>query len=397
MNSESRKYKLFVRSAGKSLFGILFILCSCTWNRAKVAEKSETPEKPAISYAKRFTLERSEGYSQLSVVNPWQGANNILQKWYLVPRGKPVPPDIDPAYIIPVPVKKIICMSTTHISMIAALGEAGSVTGFSGTRLIFDKGLTELVKNESIRDIGYDDNLNKELILKTDPDLIMVYGIGSESAGYIGKLKELGMTILYNADYLENDPLGKAEWIKLFGALYCKEAMADSIFSNIEHRYNQLKDYIRANSGTGPKVLLGLPFKDTWYISPGNSYISNLINDAGGSYLWAGTESDYSMPAAIETVYLKALSADFWLNIGIAESGKDIMSIDSRLADLPCFKNGSLFNNTKRKNENGGNDYWEGGTLNPDIILNDIASILHPGMFPGRELVYYKKLNQGNF
>jgi iron complex transport system substrate-binding protein len=73
------------------------------------------------------------------------------------------------------------------------------------------------------------------------------------------------------------------------------------------------------------------------------------------------------------------------------------MSIDSRLADLPCFKNGSLFNNTKRKNENGGNDYWEGGTLNPDIILNDIASILHPGMFPGRELVYYKKLNQGNF
>ena len=51
----------------------------------------------------------------------------------------------------------------------------------------------------------------------------MMYGIGSESAGYVGKIKELGIKVIFNADYLETDPLGKAEWIKLFGALYCKE------------------------------------------------------------------------------------------------------------------------------------------------------------------------------
>ena len=74
------------------------------------------------------------------------------------------------------------------------------------------------------------------MILSISPDLVMMYGIGSESLGYIGKIKELGIKVMFNADYLETDPLGKAEWIKLFGALYCKESMADSIFRS-EHEY----------------------------------------------------------------------------------------------------------------------------------------------------------------
>jgi iron complex transport system substrate-binding protein len=393
MNLKDNTFKLFSRFNEKYLLGILLILISCSWNSTKIQEQHDLSEKPIISYAKRYILEQKKWYSQLSVVNPWQGANNIIQNWYLVPRGKIAPTGIDTFSIIHVPVKKIICMSTTHVSMITALGETRSVVGFSGTGLLFKKELTDRVKDGAISNVGFDDNLNKEMILKADPDLIMVYGIGSESAGYIGKLKELGVTIMYNADYLETDPLGKAEWIKLFGALYCKESMADSIFRAIEHRYNQVKDSIRINSVTRPKVLLGLPFKDTWYISPGNSYISNLIKDAGGNYLWENTQSMVSMPVALENVYFKAMSADFWLNIGIAESMDDIVSIDSRLADFPCYKNGNLFNNTRRKNTNGGNDYWEGGTINPDIILCDIASILHPGLFPGWELFYYKKLN----
>jgi iron complex transport system substrate-binding protein len=393
MNSRCNTFKLSSGFNEIYLLGVFLMLSSCTWNRTKIPEQPDLSEKPVISYAKRIVLEKKEGYLQLSVVNPWQGANNIIQNWYLVPRGKTVPSSIDTSSVIYVPVKKIVCMSTTHVSMISALGENESIVGFSGTGLIYNKEITDKVKERTIRDVGYDDNLNKELILESDPDLIMVYGIGSESAGYIGKLKELGMKIMYNADYLETEPLGKAEWIKLFGTLYCKESLADSIFRNIEQRYNQLKEYIRVKAGTRPKVLLGLPFKDTWYISPGNSYISNLIKDAGGDYLWKNTESMYSMPIAPESVYIKALTADFWLNIGIAATMDDIVSIDSRLADLPCYKNGNLFNNTRRINSNGGNDYWEGGTINPDIILTDIASILHPGLFPGRELFYYKKLN----
>jgi len=369
------------------------ILFSCSGNTMKSPGNQETAGKPIVSYAKRYKIEIMEGYSQVSVLNPWQGARDIAQDWYLVHAGEDLPSLIDTLKVIRVPVKKIVCMSTTHLAMLSALGEAGSVAGFSGTRFIYNDTLLQRVNNGEIREVGYEDNLNKELILKLDPDIVMVYGVGSESTGYIGKLKEMGIRVIYNADYLEHDPLGKAEWIKLMGALCCKEEKADSIFSKIEKEYNKLKSYISANTRIRPKVLLGLPFRDTWYISPGNSYISRLIGDAGGEYLWKDTESSFSMPVGLENVFVKALTADYWLNTGSANSRSEIVSIDERLSQLECFKKGNLFNNNRRTGKNGGNDYWEGGSLNPHIILRDIASILHPDLFEGNELIYYRQLN----
>jgi iron complex transport system substrate-binding protein len=374
------------------LFTIVLPLVFACKNKT-VREIQDNPQTPIISNAKRFRIEVFQGYSQVSVFNPWQGASDVAQTWYLVKEGIDIPAGIDESEVIRVPVRNIVCMSTTHLAMISALGETGSVTGFSGTGFIYEDDLKELVDDGTIREIGYDDNLNKELIIKLDPDLIMVYGVGGESAGYVGKLKELGIKVVFNADYLEDDPLGKAEWIRLLGALYCKEHLADSIFRDTEKKYNELRKFMSEKVGGRPDVLLGLPFRDTWYISPGNSYISRLINDAGGNYLWQSTESSVSLPTALENVYMKALNADFWLNIGTADSKMQILSIDPRLADLQSFKKGNLYNNTKRKNPDGGNDYWEGGCINPHIVLKDIATILHPELFPGEELIYYKKLN----
>ncbi len=369
------------------------ILISCTGNTAKSPSVLKTAETPIVSYAKRLKIENTDGYSHVIVLNPWQGVRDLAQEWYLIRSDEEIPSFIDTLKVIRIPVKKVVCMSTTHLAMISALGEAGSVVGFSGTRFIFNDTLVQGVRRGEIREIGYEDNLNKELIVKLDPDLVMVYGIGSESSGYIGKLREMGVRVVYNADYLENDPLGKAEWIRFMGALFCKEELADSIFAGIEKEYNKLKSYISANIVERPKVLLGLPFRDTWYISPGNSYISALVGDAGGDYLWKDTESSVSMPLGLENVYMKAVSADYWLNAGSAGTRGEIATIDERLSQLECFKTGNIFNNNKRTGKEGGNDYWEGGSLNPHIILRDIASILHPGLFEGNELIYYRRLN----
>ena len=381
----------------KNRFKLLVCLAtlsfSCSEHTPLRNERSDAADGYDISYAKRFRLEKHNGYSQLSIINPWQGANNVIQQWYLVQRGEKPPAGLDSSGIIEVPVQKIVCMSTTHLTMISALNETATVIGFSGTKFIYGEGFASKVSGGHLSDIGFEDNLNKELVLKLNPDLIMVYGIGGESAGYMGKLKELGIKVLFNADYLETDPLGKAEWIKMVGSLYARQDMADSIFRDVENKYNQLKIFISENAAEKPKILLGLPFRDTWFISPGNSYISRLLDDAGGDYLWKHTTSSVSMPTGIENVFLKALDADYWLNAGSAESLNEIMSIDPRLSELRCFKNRNVFNNNKRINSNGGNDYWESGSLNPDIILKDIATIIHPLLFSKNDLFYYKKLD----
>lgn len=381
----------------KSLLAVIILpgilISSCGGNHRKNHEIRTVSEYSLIQRAERFSLEKRSDYTILTIKNPWQGADNVTQVYYLVKRGSEFPAGLDSSVVIFVPLKKIICMSTTHIAMIAAIGEENTIAGVSGSGFVYTKGLIENLKNGVIADVGYEANLNKELIIKISPDLIMMYGIGSESAGYIGKIQELGIRVLFNADYLEIDPLGKAEWIKLFGALYCRENLADSIYKTETTEYEKIKSFVSQNVSIRPKVLLGLPYKDTWYISPGNSFISKLITDAGGNYLWQNTESSVSMPFGIENVYLKALTADYWLNIGTAVSKSEISMLDQRLTGLPCYKKGNLFNNNKRTTHEGGNDYWESGTVYPHLILKDIASIIHPDLFAGNELLFYRKIN----
>jgi iron complex transport system substrate-binding protein len=342
--------------------------------------------------AERFTLLKNDSCTVVTIINPWQGAEGINQTYYLVSRESNLALNVDPGSVIYVPVRRIICMSTTHLAMIAALGETDAIVGVSGSGYVYNKTISDRINEGYIKDVGYEAGMNSELIIKSAPDLVMIYGVGSESAGYAGKIKELGIKVMYNADYLETDPLGKAEWIKLFGALFCREHIADSIFSSVSESYQKVKSYVSSNSYSRPFVMLGLPFKDSWFISPGNSYISRIISDSGGEYLWHDTESSVSMPLSLETVFLKSMKADFWLNTGSARTKEEIVSFDARLRDIPCFRQGNLFNNNKRVTLSGGNDYWEGGTLYPHLILKDIASILHPDLFKGHELFYYGKI-----
>jgi iron complex transport system substrate-binding protein len=117
-----------------------------------------------------------------------------------------------------------------------------------------------------------------------------------------------------------------------------------------------------------------------------------MISDAGGEYLWKETKSDISMPYGIENVYVRAINADYWLNSGSANSLTEIRAIDNRLEELPPFIKGNIYNNNKRVTTRGGNDYWESGSINPQIILKDIAAIIHPGLFPDYDLYYFKKI-----
>lgn len=378
-----------IRTGFLLIFSVIFLI-SCK-NVSKNTKDISIPKKQIFN-AERFSLERKEGYTQLKIFNPWQGADNITIVYRLQRRNVKLPPGIDPSSVIFVPVKKIVCMSTTHVAMISALGEEKTIAGVSGKGLIYSKRLIERIKAGFIEDVGYDTNLNKELILKISPDLVMMYGIGGESDSYTGKIKELGIKVVFDADYLERDPLSKAEWIKVFGALYCKEGLSDSIYLNEVKAYNAIKKYVSENISNRPKVLLGLPYKDTWYISPGNSFINELISDAGGEYLWKDTESAISMPYGIENVYMRAIKADFWLNISTVKTRKEISAIDPRLALLPCFKNGNLYNNNNRITIDGGNDYWESGTVYPHQILQDMASIFHPDLFKDHTFIFYRKI-----
>ncbi|MDT8401588.1 MAG: ABC transporter substrate-binding protein [Bacteroidales bacterium] len=343
-------------------------------------------------YSERFIIERYDGYSKLTVLNPWQGAGQEYFEYYIADSVSKIPAGVEKSKIVVKPVQKIICTSTTHISMLQALGASDLVTGVSGSDFVYNKELRQRINQGLIYDIGYESGYNVELIYSLGPDLILVYGVGSESVHTFSRLADMGIPVIYIADYLENHPLARTEWIKVIGELLGRQEKAEGIFDSVSNEYNNIVEIISVKGDKRPRVLLGLPFKDKWFISPGNSYISRLIQDAGGQYLWADSKSDVSIPMSMEAVCIKAVDADIWLNPGAARTIKDIHSVDHRLADLQVASEGSVFNNIKRLNEYGGNDYWESGTVNPHLLLKDIASIINPALFPDHDLVYYTAL-----
>ena len=325
----------------------------------------------------------------IEVFNPWQMAQNISIQYNLIPKGASTQNLENPIHL---PLKTVVCMSTTHIAFIDALGENSTIKGISGAKLVSNVIIkNKLTKNEIV-DIGYEQSLNYELLIKLHPDVIFVYGIGSDVSGYVNKLKELNIPVVLVGEYLETNPLAKAEWIKFFAEFFQKRELANKIFDTIATKYSNLK-LLASKAKYKPKVMSGLPWNGTWYISGGKSYAATLISDAGGNYLWNDLDSRESLPVDLETVFQKSNDADIWLNIGAVLSKKDIPSIDERLIALPPFIKNELFNNNARLTNSGGNDYWESGTVNPHLILNDLIAILHPELVSNYKLYYYKHLN----
>lgn len=372
-----------------SIFSIITFL-GCTQTTKKKSGSNEKLETIQNVYAKGFKISHNKDYSLLEVYNPWQKANNVTLKYYLVKSKSNIIKEED-ASVIQIPLKKVVCLSTTHISFIDTLGFSGTIRAISGTNLLFNNELTRRVKTKEIYDVGYESTLNYEILVSLKPDVIFVYGIESETTSYISKLKELGIQAIYVGEYLETTPLAKAEWIKFFAEFYNVADKAESIFEGIKEEYNGLKEKV-TQIESKPSVAASLPWNGNWYISGGKSYVAELITDAGANYVWNDLDTRESVPVDFELVFSKTNKADYWINLGSVHSKSEILSLDVKLKMLKPFVKGNLYNNNARENINGGNDYWESGTIKPNIILKDLISIFHPEVLPGYKPLFYKKI-----
>ena len=153
-----------------------------------------------INKAERLKINTNDSCTIVTLLDPWQGSDGVQINYYLIKRGSRSISVDDTSRIIHVPVRKIICMSTTHLAMIMALGEENSVAGVSGTAFVYSQNLLDMAEKGLIEDVGYENSLNSELILKIKPDLVMMYGVGGESAGYTGKIEELGIKTMNSKD-----------------------------------------------------------------------------------------------------------------------------------------------------------------------------------------------------
>ena len=361
---------------------LLFSACNSSPKRGGLLN-GELVYQP--KYAQGFAIYKNGESMLLKVTNPWQYAANVELNYLLKTDAKP-----EVLNEIKIPVGKVVCMSTTHVAFISALEKIPSIAGVSGLRHVSDPAVVQLSRENKILEMGYDTNLSYELLCSLAPDVVFAYGVAGEFATVEKKLNELGIKVVYIGEYLENTPLGKAEWVVAMAAFLGEMEKAEKIFEKIENSYNGVREKVK-NPDKKPLVMMNIPYKDVWYLPGTLNYMVKFIEDAGGKYIYPENGKRESDPLSIEKAFVLAQTADYWLMGNSPKNLDDLKAIDPRMAEIPAFREQKVYNSNLRTNDFG-DDFWESGIVKPDVVLKDLIKILHPEILPDHELYYYRHL-----
>ena len=273
--------------------------------------------------------------------------------------------------IVEKPLDNIICMSSSQVAGLAEIGADDMISAVSGLRYITNQTLHE----RKVPDIGYEASFDYEKVLSIKPDVVLVYTVSGSEPPYLSRLRDLGIRVLVLHDHLEEHPLARAEYIRLYGVLTGRQALADSVFSSICSRYDSLAVKTSGRQER-VKVLMNVPYGDAWYIPGGESYMARLVRDAGGEILGSVPGASASSVISLEDAYGISRSADIWLNPGPCSKLDELVSFHHSFKMFgPVEKGLPIYNNTLRSTPEGGNDFWESGSVRPDLILKDLIAI----------------------
>ena len=378
--------KMIKQSISAFILASLLLLVSCVSNKKTSLEAFNqdiyTPE-----YASGFKILGADNVQStlIQVFNPWQGAKDVEMSYFISRNGEQAPAGFT-GPTIPAGAKQIVCMSSSYIAMLDALGQADRIVAVSGIDYVSNPYI--IAHKDSIQDMGPE--MNYELLLGLKPDVVLLYGIGDAQTAVTDKLKELSIPYMYVGEYLEESPLGKAEWMVALSELTDSREKGIEIFSEIPKRYQTLKD-LTASVEQRPTVMFNTPWNDSWIMPSTKSYMAQLVNDAGADYIYKENTSNSSAPIGLETAYGLIQKADYWINVGMASTLDELKAVNPKFTDAKSVREKTAYNNNLRLTATGGNEYWESAVVRPDIVLRDLIHIFHPELVSD-SLYYYRHL-----
>jgi iron complex transport system substrate-binding protein len=388
------KYSRSLRFLFPAIAAVSILSCGQpAQNKQSVASADTTgisSARAVIKYAKWFRIDYYDHYKLLSILNR-SGDQTDTFRYRLVPEGGAPPQDRPGMPVIIIPIKSLAVLSSTHVAMAEFAGVAERIIGLGSLQYINSPLVRQQIKAGAVKEVGLDNSLNTELLAALHPGVLLTMSNPDAATGKNKTLADAGIPLLPVAEWLETTPLGRAEWVKLLAALFDREAVVNLKFDSVEQDYLKLAA-VGSKTLKKPSVIIGMPYKGSWFMPAGDSYMVQLLHDAGADYHWASTKGTGSLSLNFEAVAPEALKADYWINVGTEDSKASIAASDARYTQFHSFQSGGIYNNTRRTNDIRANDYWESGAVKPQLMLADLIRILHPDLLPKDSLFYYKQL-----
>ena len=355
---------------------VLLALSACT-SAVKVNDRQDDRQ------AQLLTMEQGNGFTLVTVANPWKGG--VLHRYVLVPRDAELPHDLPEGTIVRTPVKRALVYSSVHTSLLRELGAIDAVRGIVDRQYFVDSLLLADVDAGQVADCGNSMNPTVEKVIDMQPDAILLSPY--QDASY-GQITQLDIPIIECADYLEYDPLGRAEWMKFYGLLVGQRERADSLYDAVVNAYDEVKQ-VAAKAASRPTVVTEMVISGVWSVPGGQSYMARIIRDAGGDYLWADDDNTGSLSLDFNQVLARAQQADYWfLKWTNINSLKDLQGAYELNKEMEAFKNKRVYVCDTEKSR-----FFDRVPFHPDLLLREFAAIMHPELFPGVETQMYHHID----
>ncbi|PWB19855.1 ABC transporter substrate-binding protein [Flavobacterium sp. HTF] len=366
-----------------------FVLVGCKKNEQTETLKPEIA-KNSVEYASGLSIVNHGDYSVVTVLNPWPNANKSYT-YVLKEKDAKVPDSLQSYTTIKVPLESVVVTSTTNIPFLEMLEVEDKLVGFPHTDYISSEKTRALIDKGTVKNVGQNEKLNIEQLIELSPDLIVTFGVDNNNP-MLENLKKSGLNVFIQADWMEQSPLGKAEWIKLYGALFGKEEKAKELFDKIVESYKQTQKLIADQPATAT-VLYGSMYEDVWYVAKGNSWVAEFMKDARANYLWSDLKGTGSEGLSFEKVLVKAKSANFWIAAGSFKSLDEFGKSNPHYTQFDAFKSKNVYTFEGKIGATGGIVYYELAPSRPDLVLKDYIKIFHPDLLPSYEFTFASKLN----
>ncbi len=368
---------------------VFAVIVGTSCSRHTINSQPAPQNSQLIHHATGFNIIDQTDYREVIINEPFKDA--VLTRYYLVTDNNVPTPDDGTKLVIPL--KHIGIASCTHIGFMEALDLLDRISGICLPNSIYSSQMRTRYESGDAIDMGDAMKIDPEKALLANADAIMISGYGQGDVNP-EKLNKVGITVIYNNEWTEHTPLGRAEWIKLVGALFCKDSLANDIFSRVESEYLAASNSELTTHNSRlhlPTIMSGNNFRGTWYMSSGDSWTGRLYADAGADYYFKNDSTQGSIPLSIESVLQHFGDADVWVGSN-GHSLEELAQSDKKHTWFKAYKNHRVYNFYRRQNDLGANDYWERGVVHPEEILKDLIWALYPEEHTDYQPIYIRQL-----
>jgi iron complex transport system substrate-binding protein len=349
------------------------------------------PDKASIEDAVGFSVAYHPSFKVVTVKGAYVGGPT--ESYVLLQCGAPAPPltgVLSGAQIVTVPITSLFASSATHLPALAAMDRLDVLTGVSQFDAMTSPEVEARIHAGQVIQFAPNQQLNVERIVTARPSVLMN---GASSSPSTSAVRNAGVPVVANAEWLESTALGRAEWMKYIALFLNEEHKAQTMFGAVKARYHALSQRATAlPAGDRPLVMTGRATNGTFYIAGGRSYVAALIADAGGRYVWTDNTGVGAVPVDLEAQLRRAANADIWINGGGWKNRAAMLDDEPRYAEFKAYRQGQVWVYERRLNAQGGNDYWSRSITHPDIVLADLVKIFHPRLTPEHALEWYMQV-----